>query len=212
MILWMSGFCLSNSGSRKRRWISPTPAQGACPGPSTRTNQPNTVNTVNTAVDNVVQLPPPVWWRTHLDLVAALVRGAQSKRSEASAVLGDGPFDGFAQVVPEMPPVRDLHDLRGAGAVPSAKNADLSRHSGSPRGWRTRPRRPQVGQPPRPYGAPSRPRSPQIVSLAAAGEAWTLSAVNASAPARSVFLMSAARRSSVVNSVPAVDRWSRNTA
>jgi hypothetical protein len=42
----------------------------------------------------------------------------QTKRSEASAVLGDGPFDGLAQVVPEMPPVRDLHDLydlRGAG-------------------------------------------------------------------------------------------------
>lgn len=31
------------------------------------------------------------------------------------AVLGDGPFGGFAQVVPEVPPVRDLDGLRGAG-------------------------------------------------------------------------------------------------
>ncbi|MFE4330663.1 DUF397 domain-containing protein [Streptomyces sp. NPDC056831] len=33
MILCMSGFCLSNFGSKKRHWIAPIPAQGACPGP-----------------------------------------------------------------------------------------------------------------------------------------------------------------------------------
>lgn len=30
-------------------------------------------------------------------------------------MLGDGPFGGFARVVPEVPPVRDLDGLRGAG-------------------------------------------------------------------------------------------------
>ncbi|MFI0779366.1 hypothetical protein [Streptomyces sp. NPDC021212] len=39
--------------------------------------------------------------------------GRRHEDSEAVAVLGDGPFGGFAQVVPEVPPVRDLDGLLG---------------------------------------------------------------------------------------------------
>ena len=41
--------------------------------------------------------------------------GLRHEGSEAAAVLGDGSFGGFAQVVPEVPPVRDLDRLRRSG-------------------------------------------------------------------------------------------------
>jgi hypothetical protein len=44
--------------------------------------------------------------------------GGCDKRAEAAPVLGDGPFGGFAQVVPEVPPVRDLDGTRGADGGP----------------------------------------------------------------------------------------------
>jgi hypothetical protein len=44
----------------------------------------------------------------------ARVRG-WNKGSKALAVLGDCPLGGLAQVVPEVPPVRDLNGLRGTG-------------------------------------------------------------------------------------------------
>lgn len=43
------------------------------------------------------------------------VGGSRDQGAKAAAVLGDGPFGGFTQVVPEVPPVRDLDGLRGAG-------------------------------------------------------------------------------------------------
>jgi hypothetical protein len=44
----------------------------------------------------------------------AATGSGRDKGSQAAAVLGDGPFGCFAQVVPEVPPVRDLDGLRGA--------------------------------------------------------------------------------------------------
>lgn len=43
------------------------------------------------------------------------VRDSRDKGPQAATVLGDRPLGGLAQVVPEMPPVRDLDGLRGAG-------------------------------------------------------------------------------------------------
>jgi hypothetical protein len=44
---------------------------------------------------------------------------------QAPTVLGDTPFGGLAQVVPEMPPIRDLHSLwcSGSGAFSEERRA-----------------------------------------------------------------------------------------
>lgn len=58
-------------------------------------------------------------WRTGRFLFRGGLRlgfgDGRDKGSQAAAMLGDGPFCGLAQVVPEVPPVRDLDGLRGAG-------------------------------------------------------------------------------------------------
>lgn len=53
------------------------------------------------------------------------------QHAQAKTVLGDAPLSGLAQVVPQMPPVRDLDRLRRPAAAPSVKNGARSRQTTS---------------------------------------------------------------------------------